>query len=54
MPTNYAGGFVLESTTTLDPGSSWATSSVPATVLGTNYVVINGVPGSNTFFRLIG
>lgn len=52
-PTNYADGFVLESAVALEPGSSWITSPVVATVLGPNYVVTNGLSGTSMFFRLI-
>ena len=52
-PTNYADGFILESSSSLDSGSLWTTSSVPASVLAQNYVVTNGlVKGTNCFFRL--
>ena len=53
-PTNYADGFLLESTSSLQPGGLWTTSSVPVNVLGQNYVVTN-VVATNTivFFRLV-
>ncbi len=53
-PTNYADGFVLESTTSLKPGNLWTTSSIPVHVLGQNYLVTNNATlGTNLFFRLI-
>ncbi len=53
-PTNYADGFLLESTDSLQPGGLWTTSSVPVNVLGQNYVVTNGVAtNTNIFFRLV-
>ena len=52
-PTNYADGFVLESTTDLTVGSRWTTSSIPVQVLGANYVVTNHVSGSSLFLRLV-
>jgi len=53
-PTNYADGFVLESAASLNPGSQWTTSSIPATVNGPNYVLTNGLANSaNVFFRLV-
>jgi len=52
-PTNYADGFILESTTSLKSGSVWTTSAVPVNVLGQNYVVTNGLAsGTNIFSRL--
>ena len=53
-PPNYADGFVLESTTSLNPGGLWVTSSIPATVHGQNFVLTNSLAnGANVFFRLV-
>jgi hypothetical protein len=51
--TNYADGFVLESTASLKSGNLWTTSAIPVNVLGSNYVATNRlVNGPTVFFRL--
>jgi hypothetical protein len=51
-PTNYADGFLLQTASSVN-ATQWATSSIPVSVIGTNYVVTNHITaGNNAFFRL--
>ncbi len=53
-PTNYAEGFMLQTATSLDPGTAWTTSSIPAVIVSTNWESTNAIAADhNTFFRLL-
>ena len=45
-------GFTLVTATNLAPTPVWLTNALPPTILGTNYVVTNGISDSHGFYRL--